>query len=175
MAERQMMNARVNEDKVTLIDQIADERDMTRSDFLRHLVDNVVESHDSEDLQQYADERGIDLITAQRQLAIEHFQQDVTTESEQKQRKTPTAIQQVIPLLYGVTFVGANQFLGLSDLFVQVAGDLLGWLAFAALGTIIAIQMIIMQIPSIKESLSLAIDSVESPTTVVSDEIQEAD
>jgi hypothetical protein len=175
MAERQMMNARVNEDKVTLIDQIADERDMTRSDFLRHLVDNVVESHDSEDLQKYADERGIDLITAQRQLAVEHFQENITVDSDRKQRNTPTSIQQLIPLLYGVTFVGANRYLGLSELFVQVAGDLLGGLAFAALGTIIAIQMIIMQIPSIKESLALAIDSVESPTTVVSDEIQEAD
>jgi hypothetical protein len=175
MAERQMMNARVDEDKVALIDHIADERDMSRSDFLRHLVDNVVESHDSEDLQKYADERGIDLITAQRQLAVEHFQENMTVDSERKQRNTPTSIQQLIPLLYGVTFVGANRYLGLSELFVQVAGDLLGGLAFAALGTIIAIQMIIMQIPSIKESLALAIDSVESPTTVVSDEIQEAD
>jgi hypothetical protein len=175
MAERQMMNARVNEDKVALIDNIADERDMSRSDFLRHLVDNVVESHDSEDLKEYADERGLDLITAQRQLAFEHFQEDVDNDSDQKKRNTQAPIQQIIPLLYGVAFVGADQYLGLSELFVQVAGNLFGWLAFATLGTIITIQMIIMQIPSIRESLALAIDSVENPTTPVSDEIQEAD
>jgi hypothetical protein len=155
MAERQMMNARVDEDKVALIDHIADERDMSRSDFLRHLVDNVVESHESEDLREYADERGIDLITAQRQLAFEHFQQDVATETDQKQRNTQLPTQQLIPLLYGIAFVAANQYLGLSELFVQVAGDLLGWLAFAVLGTIIAVQMIV-KMPLIRESLALA-------------------
>jgi uncharacterized protein (DUF1778 family) len=144
--ERKMMNARVSEDKVDVIDEMADERDMTRSDFLRHLVDNAIESQKSEELQEYADTRGIDLLTAQRQIAFEHFEQD-TRESmrdthEPHPKQQPTIGQDgIVELfksnkanLYGIAFVALSGEIepALTAAFGTVAGGLI-FVALAAL------------------------------------------
>lgn len=150
MTERKMMNARVSEDKVDVIDEMADRRDMTRSDFLRHLVDNAIESQKSDELQEYADARGIDPLTAQRQIAFEHFKQDTPADATESMRNTheshpkqqPTIGQDgIVELfksnkanLYGIAFVALSGEIEpvLTAAFGAVAGGLI-FVALAAL------------------------------------------
>lgn len=154
MPERKMMNARVSEDKVDVIDEMADERDMTRSDFLRHLVDNAIESQKSDELQEYADARGIDPLTAQRQIAFEHFEQGTresmrdthestrdTHESHPKQQ--PTIGQDgIVELfksnkanLYGIAFVALSG--EIEPALAAAFGTLAGGLIFVSLAALV--------------------------------------
>lgn len=154
MPERKMMNARVSEDKVDVIDEMADERDMTRSDFLRHLVDHMIESQKSDELQKFADTRGIDLLTAQRQIAFEHFEQGTresmrdthestrdTHESHPKQQ--PTIGQDgIVELfksnkanLYGIAFVALSG--EIEPALAAAFGTLAGGLIFVSLAALV--------------------------------------